>query len=207
MSLWRTCVLIVIAFRIKTTSGGSPQGTQLLECGVWRPVRLGRPRTGSWSHKSARTTEKQQFFRAHVAPQGNLRQLDQGAEALDKPAERWRQPSWTNCSRFVREKSQQTHGLAKSRPVSLISRSSSANLSPMSDLGTSYGVRKCRLGWNFDLTSTKKSRRDRNEKSASSSQVWHRDDNLFPRTERSGREMNHQVLGNQGVENKINLQK
>ena len=158
-------------------------------------------------HTSQHGPPRSNIFRAHVAPQGNLRQLDQGAEALDKPAERWRQSSWTNGSRFVREKSQQTDGLAKSRPVSLISRSSSANQSPMLDLGISYGLVKCRLGWNSDLTSTKKSGRDRNENSASSSQVWHRDDNPFPRTERSGREMNYQVLGNQGVECRINLQK
>ena len=39
---------------------------------------------------------------------------------------------------------------------------------------------------NSDLTSTEKSGRDRSENAASSSQVWHRDDNPF---ERSGREM------------------
>ena len=46
-----------------------------------------------------------------------------------------------------------------------------------------------RLGWNSCLTSPEKSGRDRNENSASSSPVWHRDDNPFPSTERSGRAM------------------
>ena len=78
--------------------------------------------------------------------------------------------------------------VAKSRPVSLISRSLSANQSPM--LSASYCPRNCRLGWNSDLLSTEKSGRDRSENSASSSQVWHRDHNPFPSTERSGREMN-----------------
>ena len=67
--------------------------------------------------------------------------------------------------------------LAKSKPVSLMPRRLSANQSLTLDSGISY-------------TSTQKSGRERNENSASSSQVWHRDDNLFPSTERSGREMN-----------------
>ena len=49
--------------------------------------------------------------------------------------------------------------------------------SPMLDPGTSYSPGTCRLAWNSSLASTKKSGRDRNEHSASSSQVWHRDDN------------------------------
>ena len=80
--------------------------------------------------------------------------------------------------------------VAKSRPVSLISRCLSANQSPMLDSGTSYSPGNGRLGWSSDFTNTEKSGRDRNENSASSSQVWHRDDNLPPSTERSGREMN-----------------
>ena len=46
------------------------------------------------------------------------------------------------------------------------------------------------IGIGILITSTEKSGRDRNENSASSSQVWHRDDNPFPSTERSGREVN-----------------
>ena len=67
--------------------------------------------------------------------------------------------------------------LAKSKPVSLMPRRLSANQSLTLDSGVS-------------CTSTQKSGRERNENSASSSQVWHRDDNLFPSTERSEREMN-----------------
>ena len=77
--------------------------------------------------------------------------------------------------------------MAKSRPVSLISRSFCANQSSMLDSGTSEN---CRLSWNSDLTSTEKLGRDRSENSASSFQVWHRGDNPIPSTERSGREMN-----------------
>ena len=69
--------------------------------------------------------------------------------------------------------------VTKSRPVSLISRSLSANQSPMLDSGTSYSPENCRLGWNSVLTFTEKSGRDISENSASSSQEWHRDDNLF----------------------------
>ena len=36
---------------------------------------------------------------------GNPRELDQRAEALDKPAERWRQSSWEDCFRVVGENS------------------------------------------------------------------------------------------------------
>ena len=81
--------------------------------------------------------------------------------------------------------------VAKSRPVSLISRSFELRINlPMLDSGTSYSPGNCRLGWNSDLTSTEKSGRDRSESSASSSHVSNRDDNPFPSTERSGREMN-----------------
>ena len=72
--------------------------------------------------------------------------------------------------------------VAKSRPVSWVSRSLSANQSPLLDSGKTYSPVNCRLGWNSDLTSTEKSVRDRSENSASSSQVWHRDDNPFPTT-------------------------
>ena len=94
-----------------------------------------------------------------------------------------------SCSHFLSTKKPNTV-VAKPRPVSLRSRSLSANQSPMLDSGASYSPRKCRLGWNSDLTSTEKSGRDSSENSASSSQVWHRDDKLFPSTERSGPEMN-----------------
>ena len=80
--------------------------------------------------------------------------------------------------------------VATLRPVSLISRSLSANQSPMLDSGTSCSQENRRLGWNYDLTSTGTSVRDRNENAASSSQMWHRYDNLCPSTERSVREMN-----------------
>ena len=73
--------------------------------------------------------------------------------------------------------------VAQSRPVRLISRSLSANQSPMLDSGTPYSP------VNSDLTSAERSGRDRNENSASTSQVWHKDDNPLPSTERSVREM------------------
>ena len=79
--------------------------------------------------------------------------------------------------------------VAKSRLVSLISRSVSAYQSPMLDSGVSFSFGNYRFGWHSDLTSAERSVRDRVENSASSSQVWHRDDNLFPSTERSGRQM------------------
>ena len=47
------------------------------------------------------------------------------------------------------------------------------------------------MGWNSDLTIAARSVRDRAKNSASSSQVWHRDDSPFPSIERSEREMNH----------------
>ena len=59
--------------------------------------------------------------------------------------------------------------LAKSRPVSLISRSLSAYQSPTLDSGTSYSPEKCRLGWNSDLTSTEKSGRATKENDNESS--------------------------------------
>ena len=80
--------------------------------------------------------------------------------------------------------------VAKSKPVSLISRSLSGNQSPMLHPGLSYSPGNYRLGGSSDLTSTETSGRDRIENSASHSQVWHREDNPFPSTERPGREMN-----------------
>ena len=73
---------------------------------------------------------------------------------------------------------------AKSRSVSLISRSRSANQSSIMNSGTSYSLGNCRLNWDSDLTSNKESGRDRNENSASSSQVRHRDDNPAPSVEK-----------------------
>ena len=97
--------------------------------------------------------------------------------------------------------------VAQSRPVSLISRSLSANQCPMLDSGTSYSQENRRLGWNYDLTSTGKSWQDRNKNSASSSQVWHRDDNPFqvPR-DRCERWIIVQVPGNWCVKYRIKLQ-
>ena len=61
---------------------GSPLGThgkkqcKLVVCGLWRPVRLdGVLRTGSWSDRTARSTERQQYVRAHAAPQGMCENL------------------------------------------------------------------------------------------------------------------------------------
>ena len=79
--------------------------------------------------------------------------------------------------------------LAKLKPMSLVSKRVSANQSPTLDSCTSYSLENCRLCWNSDLTSTEKSGRDRNEKSASSSEVWHKNVNPFPSAERSGREV------------------
>ena len=89
-----------------------------------------------------------------------------------------------------KEKTGEEPVVVKSRPVSLISRRLRTNQSPMLDSGTSYSTGNCRLGWNSELASTEKSGRDSNENSASSSQVWHRDDKPFPSGERSGREVN-----------------
>ena len=69
--------------------------------------------------------------------------------------------------------------VAKSEPLSFISRSLSANQSLVLDTGTSYSPGNYSVGWNSDLTSAGKSVRDRGENSSSSSQVWHRCDNLF----------------------------
>ena len=80
--------------------------------------------------------------------------------------------------------------VAKSRPVSLISRSLSANQSPMLDSGTSCSPGDYRFGWSSDPTSAERSVRDRVENSASRTQEWHRDDDPFSSTERSEREMN-----------------
>ena len=51
--------------------------------------------------------------------------------------------------------------------MSLISRTLSANQSPMLDSGTSYSPENHRLGWDSDLTSVERSVRDRVEKSSS----------------------------------------
>ena len=69
-------------------------------------------------------------------------------------------------------------------------QSLSASQSPTLDSGTSYSPVNDRMDWNSDLTSAEKSVRDRVENSSSSSQVWHKGDNPFPSTERSGREVN-----------------
>ena len=90
--------------------------------------------------------------------------------------------SETSCRRELRrEESGEERVLAKSRSVRLNSSSLSANQSPILDSDTSHSPGNCRLGWNSDLTSSEKSRRDRSENPASSSQVWHRDDNPFSR--------------------------
>ena len=97
--------------------------------------------------------------------------------------------------------------VAKSRPVSLISRSLSANQSAMLDSGTLHSS-----GWIFDLTSTEKSGRDSTENSASSSQVWHRGDYPLSINGKSVREMNQRSstrksgpdLQNQLTEVKLN---
>ena len=74
--------------------------------------------------------------------------------------------------------------VAKSRPVSLMSRSLTAKQSPCW-IRVNHTARRI-----ADWVEIQKFGRDRNENSASSSQVWRRDDNPFPRTERSVREMN-----------------
>ena len=62
----RTCVLIVTVFRLKTALGGSPLAMERSSAtGGFQPAEantIGGLRTGSWSYKAARTTEKQKFF-------------------------------------------------------------------------------------------------------------------------------------------------
>ena len=62
----RTCILDVIAFRLRTTFGGFPLGTgrnraaggvRLVAASLNRGLR-----TGYWSYKTARITQKQQNF-------------------------------------------------------------------------------------------------------------------------------------------------
>ena len=82
--------------------------------------------------------------------------------------------------------------VAKSKPASLTSRSLSANQTPTVGLRyviQSYSLENYRLVWNSDFTSTEKSGRDRNENSASSSQVWHRarDESAFEHWETGAR--------------------
>ena len=67
---------------------------------------IGGLRTGFWSYKTARTLGKQKSVSSARSTVRNVRQLDQLAEALDRPAERWQQSSCEKCSRFVVEKSQ-----------------------------------------------------------------------------------------------------
>ena len=81
--------------------------------------------------------------------------------------------------------------LAKSKPVKLVSKRLNVNQSPMLDSGMSYTSGNYGMPtWNSDLTSTDKSGRDRNENSASSSQVWHQNGNPRSSTEKSRRDVN-----------------
>ena len=57
-----------------------------------------------------------------------------------------------------------------------------------------------RMAWNFDLTSTEKSGRDRSETSVSSSQACHRDNNHFPGTERSEITTNLEISNSRYIE-------
>ena len=72
--------------------------------------------------------------------------------------------------------------------------------------GLSYSPGNCRMGWNYDVACVERSVRDRVLNSSSSSQVWHRDDNLFPRCEKSVREMNQRSSTEKsvlGVQNQL----
>ena len=48
-----------------------------------------RARTESWSHKTARTAQKQKVLRAHAAPQGMCGNLVNALKPFGEPAERW----------------------------------------------------------------------------------------------------------------------
>ena len=82
--------------------------------------------------------------------------------------------------------------VANWKPVSLRSRSLSANHSPMLDSRTSYSPGKQGLGRNSVFMRTERSARDRVQNLTTNSHVWHRGDNSFRSTssERSEREMN-----------------
>ena len=76
--------------------------------------------------------------------------------------------------------------LAKSKPVILVL---SVNQPPMLDSGTSCSPGNYGKSWNPNLISTEKARRNKNENSAPSSEVY-RNENPRPSTEKSGRDVN-----------------
>ena len=81
--------------------------------------------------------------------------------------------------------------LAKSKPMSLVSKRVSVNQSLMLESGISHSPKNYGMpSWNSDLTSTEKFGRDSNENEASSSQVWHRSGNPRPCIEKSRRNVN-----------------
>ena len=73
---------------------------------------------------------------------GNLGQLDQRAEAPDKPAEGWRQFGWDNCHRFVGKESQQDHG--RDQKVKKFIAEDNHEAVKVGDLHWKQGQRKCR---------------------------------------------------------------
>ena len=99
------CVVTVTDSRLKTTPGGSRLGTD--RSSATGGVRLAaastmrRPRTESWSYKTERTAEEQKCFEPTQRRKESC-EFDQCAQALGKPAERWRRPSQDGGTRYSR---------------------------------------------------------------------------------------------------------
>ena len=82
-------------------------------------------------------------------------------------------------SERAQERTEEEPVVAKSKPVSLVSRTLSAKQSASLDSGASYGPGSQGLGRNSVFTSAEKSVRDTVENSSSTSQVLHRGENPF----------------------------
>ena len=82
----RTSVLIAIGTRLKTSLGGSHQGTereamQVVVRSVWRTVQLGDPNTILVIQDGMRASEAK-VFRARAPPQGTCENLINALELL-----------------------------------------------------------------------------------------------------------------------------
>ena len=99
VSPYRTCALIVVAFRSRTTLGGSSQGMATAnirkekQCNWWRAASGGH-RTGSLVVQDSVDPREATVFRAHAAPQGlcdnftnSLRLLTNQQKDGDSPVE------------------------------------------------------------------------------------------------------------------------
>ena len=95
--------------------------------------------------------------------------------------------------------------VAKSKPVSVVSRTRSAKQSASLDSGASYGSRSQRLGRNSVFTSAEKSVRDTVENWSSTSQVWHRGENPFSSSGRTARGRPVRGIQNQLARTKLAL--